>query len=300
MAYYSGTAADLSSLHASFLASAQTDGWTLTGNVLSKAGVFFRIVLTANNIECRGCENNAFSNPAPSQSSVGKVMSNYGITFPCNYEIFGFAQELFMVINYNVDEYQWMALGKSTIPGLPGQGGWHQATLGYYGAHTLDPRPYVYMVNEGGGSYYNWHFCPALFWGNQAGSVTTADVGHVNHGLDGHGWTWNGNASVYDAIGVRACSGLIGMQPSVWNSDVALLPIRAYKFRPSNKSSLIVDVVNARHCRIDNMTPGDILVIGSDKWKVFPWLKKNVSARNAGFDVTHTGTFGWAIKYEGP
>lgn len=89
-------------------------------------------------------------------------------------------------------------------------------------------------------------------------------------------------------------------QPNSWNSEATLLPIRAWKARPSSKISMTADLEFARHIRIDNLSPGDILTIGSDQWKVFPWYRKDVSAHNGGYFVNHTGTFGWAIRYEGP
>jgi hypothetical protein len=85
-----------------------------------------------------------------------------------------------------------------------------------------------------------------------------------------------------------------------------LLPLRAWKERTPYKSSLVADLANARLLRIDNITPGDILTIGTDKWKAYPWYRKNVSARDgsgnqgSAYNINHTGTFGWAIRYEGP
>lgn len=90
------------------------------------------------------------------------------------------------------------------------------------------------------------------------------------------------------------------VQPSVWNSEAVLLPIKAFIGRPSAKTSLGADMEFARRLRIDNLTPGDILVLGSDKWKIYPWYRKDVANRNGGIYANHSGTFGWAIRYQGP
>lgn len=310
MSYYSGTAATLGGLRTALLGHAQTDGWVLTGDVLSKAGVYFQIGITGvvigevffeRNITCLGCESDVVANPAPHVVMMGRIFFRSGyptreITFPCNYEVFGFAQELYLVANYDVDSYQWMAFGKTSVPGIPGQGGWCGASIGsgIAGSNAADAVN-IYATDGGG-----WCGCPALFYSISA-ATTTAWNYHVNSGLDGHGWSHVNSATPsYNVMGINNVAPIYGMQPSAWNSETTLLPMRCYKERGSYKTSLSADLDNARHLRIDNLAPADILTIGSDKWKVFPWYRKDSSARNGGADINHTGTFGWAIRYEGP
>lgn len=278
---------------------------TQPGRVLSKAGVFFRIGLTDKNVTCLGGESNVMANPAPNEVSIGRIFrNNYGLIremqFPCNYEIMGFAQELYLVVNYNVDHYQWMAFGKSTVQGLPGQGGWCGATIGRLGFSTSSSDAIV--VNENGGgaeAYGNENTAAALFWATnyQAGVPTTLKNCWFNSGLDGSGWAFGDGVQL---IGIRHLSTLLLTQPNAWNTEAVLLPVRAYKGRPSFKASLVVDLANARHVRIDNLVPGDVLTLGPDRWKVYPWYRKNIAERNGGNQINHTGTFGWAIRYEGP
>lgn len=309
MAYYSGTAASLTALRTALLTHAQADGWTLTGNVLSKAGVYFEITETATNIKCLGCESNAVANPAPETVNIGLIYyhptpGERKISFPCTYEVFGFAQELYLIVNYDVAAYQWMAFGKSTVQGLPGQGGWCGASAGStYANGFISGLPTVQRITpSSGGSSSASSLSSALFY-LSVGTYQAARNCWVNHGLDGHGWMWGG-AKNYSPIGIRSVVPLISTQPNAWNSESALLPIRAWKERPYYKSSMVADLVNARHVRIDNFTPGDILTIGSDKWKVFPWYIKNLTYRDGTGDAPltydHTGTFGWAIRYQGP
>jgi hypothetical protein len=33
---------------------------------------------------------------------------------------------------------------------------------------------------------------------------------------------------------------------------------------------------------------------------IFPWYRKYSATRDGGTNIDHTGTFGWAIKYEPP
>lgn len=301
MSYYSGTAASLAALRDALLVHAQADGWTLTGDVLSKAGVYFRIQVTATNITCLGCESNAVANPAPNLVQIGRIFQRSGyttreISFPCSYEVLGFAQELYMVVNYDVDAYQWMAFGKSTVPGLPGQGGWFGATGGPVYAVTTVTDPIAITPSSGGSTNFVEGNSAALFYADDIRHQTSRNC-YVNHGLDGAGWAWSSDGNT---TGIRWSIPLHGMLPNVWNSEALLLPLRAYRVRPSYKSSLIASLDNARITRIDNLAPGDILTIGPDRWKVFPWYRKSITSRNGGTNINHTGTMGWTIRYEGP
>ena len=60
------------------------------------------------------------------------------------------------------------------------------------------------------------------------------------------------------------------------------------------------DLAHCRFLRIDNYQPGDIIPLGPDRWKVAPWYRKNTAQRDGGSNIQHTGTFGWAIRYDGP
>ena len=300
---------------------------TQPGKVMSKAGVFFRVGQTGvysidTNITCLGCESNAVANPASGVVQVGRVYFASGkptreISFPCNYEVFGFAQELYLVANYDVDAYQWMAFGKSAVPGLPGQAGWCAATIGNVipslivsGSYTTGP-VYLSMTNiDTLNPVISGQLSSCALAGNISTTVFAAALNvFVNHNLDSHGWKQgpSGAANMLP-IGMQSIRELIWQQPSTWNTESTLMPIRFYKERPSFKASMILDCENARHLRIDNLMPGDILIIGSDKWKVFPWYRKDSAARNGTASISsdgnlsqnHTGTFGWAIRYEGP
>lgn len=288
------------------------------GRVISKAGVYFRIGLTSTNITCLGCESDLVAVPAPNVVMIGRVHASAAVTrqiaFPCNYEVFGFSQELYAVINYDVDSYQWVAVGKSTTTGLIGHGGWCAATLGGSIAitapsgSTVEETGPVSFIQTGvstvSGGQVNSFTSAALFGAGQTGTCSDPwNNLRINTGLYAEGPWFINSLPNEPPVGAQAFSQLLWQQSSAWNSESVLLPIRFYARRPSFKSSLILDCANARHFRMDNVTPGDILTLGPDRWKVFPWYRKNAAARNGNTAIggyNHSGTFGWAIRYEGP
>lgn len=313
MAYYSGTANDLSAIRQALIDActlpAEGWAWDSVSEVLSKGTMFARITVAALSISLLG-RTSLSAGDAPSAVRIGRLLQEtgyptYDITFPASYEIFLFDQEVFMVINYDVDCYQWLGFGTSTLNGLPGTGMWIGASaatviVGTVGSIKSGPI-YITDLETGGGDVGNQGSnSAALFWAYGVSSNGTARNCWVHSDLDGHGWNFANATDSSMPIGNGPLFTLIRILPNAWNSEAVLLPIRAYKIRPSNRLSLTADLENARHTRIDNYVPGQIITIGSTRWKIFPWFRKNIGVRNGGINLDHTGTFGWAIRYEGP
>lgn len=300
MAYYSGAANDMAAVRTALVAACVADGWVWNGatEVLSKGALFLRLQVVSGYLTLLG-RTSAAAGDMIQVLQIGPFTGSSsaplpGMTWPVSYEFFIFPDEVYCVINYAVDCYQWCAWGKSTVQELPGSGMW----VGASGSGRRNAYQYgVYITPTTGGSDAGAgsYFCPALFWSTQG----APEESYVNSGLDGQGW-WAGQTAIASSPGIQTCAPLISLLPNLWNSEAVLLPIRAYKVRTSNKISLTADLEHSRYTRIDNYAPGDIITIGSDRWKVLPWFRKNSAARNGGSSINHSGTFGWAIRYEGP
>lgn len=299
MAYYNGTANDMTALRQALIDACVLEGWSWDSGteMLSKGTIFLRLQVVSGYLRLTG-RTSATAGDTPKVVQIGPFTANSfplpALTYPIGYELFVFAQEVYCVINYAVDCYQWCAWGRSTVQGLPGTGMWLGATAG----NALTNYTSGFVIGALDGSLNSGtSLCGALFWTISGWSGVYSD--YVHSDLDNQGWWWGQS---YDAspAGILPSAPLIGLLPNAWNSEAVLLPIRAYKVRPSNKLSLTADLENARYTRIDNYTPGQIISLGPERWKVFPWFRKDSSARNGGIGITHTGTFGWAIRYEGP
>lgn len=296
MSYYTGTAVDLAGLRQALFDACVAEGWTLTGEILSKGTMFLRVQIVSGYLTFLGGTGQsagALTGAAANVSRIG-TLNNVAIAFPVKYEIFAFANEVYLVINYNVSYYQWAAFGKSTVQGLLGTGMWFGASCFSSATNTLA------MIATGGTS--GGYCVPGLFYRNRANANTNASLVEcrIHHGLDSLTWSDGASSSNPGASAIDATTPLLGMLPNTWNSEAILLPIRVFLPRASFKTSLVADLEHARYTRVDNYTPGDIITLGSDRWKVFPWYLKNAAVRDGGGNITHTGTFGWAVRYEGP
>ncbi len=309
--YITNTANNLEALRSALFDACVSAGWTLSGDIIWRGNVFVRIIVNGIYLECwpgtgKDGSNNIVGMPAY-PVRMGRLVANTAtdFNFPLTYHIHipGDGDEVYMVVNYNVDQYQYIAFGQSTVQSVPGTGAWCSAS-----ATALWQSAYISLTNLGGTSY---NTCPGLFFANDAftGGNGAESTGRypgqslIHHGLDARGWS-GGYYQNNLAIGLGPVAALHSVLPNAWNSESNLLPIQVWIPRTSgNKLSLVADIQHARYMRIDNHTPGEIITLGEDRWKVYPWWKKVTTSRNgnngSSTGAEGTGTMGWAIRYDG-
>lgn len=298
--YHQGSVNDLGALRDAIFSACQDEGWTANDSILSKDKMYVEIKVDSPLLTFRGgtgIEKGALSGANPCSVAIAETLfpnaGDYGmpsISWPANYELFIFGTEVYVVLNYNVDLYQWAAWGASTVKGISGSGLWFGATR----RSTKNANwPGWSMATDSGGSIYG---SPALFWSNSTWYQGTGFESYVHSGLEDGSW-YPLDSRDTSTPGTAPIDPLIRILPNAWNSEAVLVPIRAYQWRASRKISLIADLEYARHVRMDNLEPGEVVTLGSEKWKVFPWYRKDSANRNGGYNVRHSGTFGWAIRY---
>lgn len=81
-----------------------------------------------------------------------------------------------------------------------------------------------------------------------------------------------------------------------------MIPFSVYENRGSSKQALVMQPKNSRFLNIANYEPGQIITLGADKWKVYPFAKKNASGMTSEgqYYTADSGRHGWAIRYDGP
>lgn len=306
MAYVTGSAANISDLAAALRNACIANGWANpAGTILSKGASFFSVAASGNFVELKGGLGQSSGTLTTASPNFVRLGGSY-MTFPVTYEIHIFTNpdEVYMVVNYNSDYYQQLSFGTSDVAGA-GNGPWitgaHNSTYTssnngcnvvtkfydiYSYCYTSDSTNGVGLFNRG-------------VWSGEVGSsyyyTTLGTPGWYGAGDSTNGLK-NGSAGLV--------AGLLGSLPSAFNSTTVLLPIKAVKNMTNNGVATVVNLRNARWCRLDNLTPGSILTYGADQWKVYPWLRKDATTRNGADNggltpPNHTGTYGYAIRYTG-
>lgn len=296
MAYYSGSAVDMAAVRTALVDACTSKGWSwdVGTEMLSKGAAFLRLQVAAGYLTLQA-RTSASSGAAPGLVRIGNWNTTDVITWPVSYDVFVFEAEVYLVIQYSIDNYQWAAFGVSTVLNMPGSGMWVGASQG---DGALSAGAYITIGPASSASGVAGAVSPALFWGAEAPNAWQRNY-WIHSDLDGAGWLL-GTAVDAAPVGISALVPLMAILPNSWNSEAVMLPIRGWKVRASSKISLTADLVNARYTRMDNYEPGQIVAIGDDQWKLFPWHRKNSAARNGGTGINHTGTLGWALRYERP
>jgi hypothetical protein len=326
MPYVPGTANSFADLLAALRNACTANGWTLSGNVLSKDGCFAEAIITkldAGSAPANGAiqikvgngkdGSNLLTDPCNGKAFIGRLVST-GSTYPdwdwpVNYRIHinSAPDEVVMVVNYGAGQYfQWLMFGKSPAPGNAGTGNWCDASISAGGSLMatntagVDPTGVTLRADF---SYPRW--TPIPFWRNNSGGGATPHS-HQFHGVidaTSGAARWNDNAVPSEAQAPAALQPLIKYSPNAWDSETHLFPLDIVQFRSSAKTSIIGSIASVRLCRNDYIDPEGLIDLTPDHWKVYPCFRKNDTARDGagtGTQTDHSGTFAIAVKYDGP
>ncbi|MBL4838373.1 MAG: hypothetical protein JKY34_12435 [Kordiimonadaceae bacterium] len=308
MPFITGSANSIPELRTALLNGLVANGWTLDGNVIYKGDVFVEVTIPTG--EAYG-ENRmlrflggtsqaagALSGPAISGPRVGFTATSWAWPVAYNLHILTDPDEIYFFIRPVTNDYQFAAFAQSNVAGLPGTGNWVTATYADLGRKgSLNG---ISSIGGGTSDVGSWDAPWAPFWG---GGIIASEHNTVLHdGLDDDGWTaGSGFSTVMSSLNAaQTIAPLLDRSPSNWNGEAVLLPIQPFLLRPSNKVSMVGDLAHARFLRIDNYAPEEIIDLNPDFWMVYPFRSKNTTERDGGGGITHTGTFGWAIRYDGP
>jgi hypothetical protein len=280
------------------------NGWTLAGNVLHKGGIYVEIIADGS-IGLRITAGNGIDGGNLLTGAVGEyaylgAIGTQGVTFPLTAEVHlnTSPDEVYVTLNFATTFYELMAWGKSDVPGLTGTGVWCHATRTWKtGVSDMQ------TSTEGVTTFINFSFhCDgsglfminAGFNGSNNSGVNNTWI-HAD--VDGGGWH-AGSGNFPSAM--RYMSPLYAYSPNTWNLEALLIPYQVYMPRTSgSKQTLVADLKHVRMVRIDYLEPGDIITLGPDKWKVYPWFRKDTAARDGGSQISHSGTLGYAVRYTG-
>jgi hypothetical protein len=309
MAYTIGTAANAAALKAAIESFCAANGWTVDASgTIYKGQNFVRLTaVDSYRLKIGGaCSVDFATKLCPQEQSIRIPPENW----PATYSLFLLQNpdQFVCVINYAVTRFQWIAFGEIVKYGNWTGGNWFGASLkagpygsgGYEGDNNISVGP---TSAGGGGGPYFMMSGPAMFWnGGQSDSFSGAYQGlratNMHAEIDGYIWPGSGdNSPVFPSFPNHA-DPLHLRSPNAWNSQVALTPFWLWLRRADSYYSTIGHVEHIRPLRITNYEPGDLITLGPDRWKVFPWFEKDPANPNGG--AFKSGTLGFAVRYDGP
>lgn len=306
MAYFTGTAPSFADLKTAIYNACTANGWTLSNDIISKSGCFFKLTSAATYLEIDAGTSQSGSTLTGDKPRLrGRLLSfsSIAIVFPINYEIFLTTDpdEVICVINYNSDFYQHLLFGKSNVPDIGGTGAFFSASASS-GTETTSGLIRPGSITKSAVRWFNVTNLMALGFFNEQSWTPGSDSSSAVHcGLDSANWCDANKAypnKLHECSGMSNVASLLTSLPNLLNAANILLPVKAIKQRSSGGLTTILNMRNARFCRIDAITPGETLVYGPEQWKFYPLYRKDFVTRNPSVsqNVTHTGTFGIAYR----
>ncbi len=292
MAYYTGSANSFNDLLNVLVAGCQTDGWSWSDGILSKGRAFVKPQnITTGYLPglCleggTGQSGATLLNGSGPRARIGRVALNAwwpSLVWPLTYHLHinTAPDEVYLVANTQLTDYHWLSFGLSDLP-LEGTGLW-VAGSAHYDTGGAGHNGLISLSPDGGS--WQGSGCPGLFI---ASNAPTAPACAVQIEADG---SW----PKYTAAGLASLSPLVARQNAAWNATSMLLPIQEWQVVEEGRRRLIVDTAHARRVRLDNLEPGQQLMLGPDVWRVYPYFRKNASVPNGG--SRDTGTMGWALR----
>lgn len=310
MSFINGTATSFTDLRDSLISGLVANGWSSSGPVVWKGSSYFELTVSATYLQIYGGTGQS-GGVISGKSPYGARLGGSFMIFPVNYDIHVFANpdEAYLVVNYSTTYYQQISFGTSSIEGA-GYGPWFTgpSNTAYGPGPTNGMNIETAFTRIYGYSYISvspmsFGLFNAAILGGEVGSSFVYT--NANGTLGWYGFGSGATSSRLHSHGAPSIvAGLLNCSPGAFNSGTILLPIKATLDMGSNGKAVVACPTNARYCRIDNLTPGDIINFGSDEWKIYPWLSKNEVSRNGASAGTspppnHSGTFGFAVKYQG-
>lgn len=311
MAYVTGTANTLNDLLAAIQNACTSNGWSLSGNVLSKGGCCTEIAISGSLLTIRGgtgvsagaltgaCDTTSGTLGFSTTGSLGGTRP-VTWTWPVAWfvHIGTSPDEVYVIVRYATSFYQTLAFGKSAMPGLSGTGNWYCGCV--QGSNWYIIRA---QAGETSGSGAPPGF--SLFARSASASFHNFTCG-VHHALDSSTWSLTSGSAVAGPGAAQEWASMAFRQPNSFNAETILQPIRVNALRSSGFVSPVLECAHARFVSIANLQNEQIITLGGDKWKVYPWwgrgegwLAGGTGALGSSYGL-YSGTFGHAIRYDGP
>lgn len=309
MAYQTGTVNSLEDIQTVIQAFLTAHGWAWDSDesVVYKDDVFVRFVtptaekalfrattaLTGGTDAANSVGFGRLSNVLPAGQDLGLL------SFPATYYAFLNDDEFYFVVNYSVTRFQYVMWGASTID-TGGSGAYISgSTTNTVHASVNATATGGISIGPSGGlaTQYQYGNRSAAPFFDRSNTISASVDLRSSFVHSASGWALGVVLSLYHTgVGNNYAGNLQAVLPNAWNGEAPLLPLRAYQRVAESKASLVVDLQHARQCRVDNFNDTEVISLGADQWMVFPFHRKNITARDGGHLVDHTGTLGWAIR----
>ncbi|NMG48943.1 hypothetical protein GO613_12615 [Azoarcus communis] len=312
MAWQSSVVNSAADLVASIVDFAVAQGWALSGSVLSKGGAYIELTApSVSEVRIRAARGGVFSgiDLCPRYPRI------FITSWPSSAEVQLFAFDdpdtVWCVLRTNSTDYMHLGFGSIAKYGDWAGGQWFHAQ--HTGSNT--DRQVCATVGGGAQPYFNTSArnC-ALFWSQRdrdlwSGGSTVNKCSFLHCEVRGEVWPATGPSNDASDLNVIHCPTITtpihSNNPNVFNGQTVLSPFLLFLQNTDGHYMSVGHLGHLRFVKLTNYNPGDIVSIAGDRWRVFPWDRKDPTnpdgkAPSSGDSSASTGLLGIAISYDGP
>ena len=317
--YQTGTFSSVAGLKSTIESFCTTNGWTLTSGVLHKGLSYIKLTTPdAYRLTIQGANSVDFlTTPCPFSQTLYLLAEE----LPATYYLFVHANPdmCVCVVNYSTVKIQVLMFGDIVkVSNSAYTGG------NFFFASRLAESPNCTYVNclkyiddadicvagpiTTGPAYSSFMpFVTSGRWGDRLyDNVRTG----FHAEIDDYIWDSDGAPQGLTTIKIMLTESSISSyyrSPNQWDSQAHLIPMHIQARMEDNLWGYLGYVEHIRLIRIDNYNIGDIVEIAPDSWKVFPWIKKEMTYPNGGENIIPidtmlllegSGSLGFAVRYD--
>lgn len=309
MAYYTGTVSTMVELKTVIETQAVVGGWTLASGVLSKGLSHIKLTNPDNlQIDITGANSADFlTEPAGFSRCIYVDTPDY----PLTYYLFVHTNPdmVVCVVNFQTDTIQTLFFGDIVKLDNAAYVGGNLFFASGYSPNPTYRSCLWYLTDDGIGGTDNQNdtqpahdanfFMPFLTeWSN----TNSGNGFHAK--IDGNIWDSSSNVMCLDTTIAN-----YHRSPNLWDSQAHLIPLHLQFKMLDSLFGYLGYIDHIRLIKINNYNIGDIVTISPDKWKVFPWYRKELTRPNGNSSVSQvdeqaalngSGGLGFAVRYDGP
>jgi len=301
MAYFTGTANNPADLLLKLKSHAESIGWITDRSTSDEwcchnADSYWSIKAFNNRLEL--CGNTGFNNSAVWNKQLGSTAAQADGTYSNNgtyyilattafiaYHLFASEDYLHLIVEVSSGSFRPLLIGSLDKCGAVYNGG--QYVCGLY--------LYAYNLTN------NWNYYPfdgyAVNYYSPYASRVRVDG---QDGAPSPNWlSFSSFNTTNQAIGLgrgyykeskHPSSLLVETSANALTGGTLLIPCTIYTVGAENRTRMIGEVKDFRVCRMDYLSPGDSVIVGSEQWRVFPAVERTNN------DNQGSGMVGYAYK----
>lgn len=314
MAYQTGTASSAADLATAIRTFAQANGWSNVSQILGKNGCHVRITApTETELKIEGSRNGTFVAPDLCEKYSRISLNPWPGVVTYHMVAFDSPETIWVTINYGITDHAHLGFGN-----LAKYGNW-TGGMWFHGQHTnWGSNGNLYMTLDGmnrTGAGESGAVGCGLFWSQRDytpfGNPSRNKTSFVHCELRGEVWPaarGDGGSAYSGDLEIIHCPTVINpihrYSPNAFNGQTILTPFHLFLQNTDGHYMPIGHVDHVRFLKLTNYNPGDVIEIGPDRWKVFPWLRLDPinpdgKVPDGGGLNFSTGVLGVAVRYDG-